>query len=114
MQEFLLTRILSDSNLPVTQMQSDGQGVYLHLSAANGFSEPIDSCKVVILCGTKTVIVTMTAKDGGCGIFGQNLLFVRLDEVLNQAKDSLVSGQSYELRVYSSRGLLYNMNGTIQ
>lgn len=114
MQESLLTRILSGSNLPVAQLQGNGQGVYLHLSAANGFPEPIDSCKVAILCGTKTAIVTMTAKDGGCGIFGQNLLFVRLDEVLNQAKESLVSGQNYELRVYSSKGLLFNMNGTIQ
>ncbi len=114
MQESLLTRMLSGSNLPVAQLQGNGQGVYLHLSAANGFPEPIDSCKVAILCGTKTAIVTMTAKDGGCGIFGQNLLFVRLDEVLNQAKESLVSGQNYELRVYSSKGLLFNMNGTIQ
>lgn len=114
MQESLLTRILSGSNLPVAQLQGNGQGVYLHLSAANGFPEPIDSCKVAILCGTKTAIVTMTAKDGDCGIFGQNLLFVRLDEVLNQAKESLVSGQNYELRVYSSKGLLFNMNGTIQ
>ncbi len=114
MQESLLTRILSGSNLPVAQLQGNGQGVYLHLSAANGFPEPIDSCKVAILCGTKTAIVTMTAKDGGCGIFGQNLLFVRLDEVLNQAKESLGSGQKYELRVYSSKGLLFNMNGTIQ
>lgn len=114
MQESLLTRILSGSNLPVAQLQGNGQGVYLHLSAASGFPEPIDSCKVAILCGTKTAIVTMTAKDGGCGIFGQNLLFVRLDEVLNQAKESLVSGQNYELRVYSSKGLLFNMNGTIQ
>ena len=113
MREALLTRIIGGSNLPITQLQRDGLGVYIHLTAANGFPDTMDSCRVAIRCGKEEVFTTVDAGSGDCGIFGQKLLYLGLDSLLSQAGDALSPGQNYELLVYSAKGLLFRMEGKI-
>ena len=113
MREALLTRIIGGTNLPITQLRRDGLGVYIHLTAANGFPDTMDSCRVAIRCGKEEVFTTVDAGNGDCGIFGQKLLYLSLDSLLSQAGDALSPGQNYELLVFSAKGLLFRMEGKI-
>lgn len=111
MHESLLLKAGNGTVLPVSAVRSGQSGLYLHLTASNGYENVYGYYQVALRTGDRLLTVTADQEHGKCGVFGKNVLYLDIGELFEGEEGQIASGQEYELSVYSPAGLMFRCYG---
>lgn len=112
MRKYLLVKLDDKTILDVSNTFTEKQGIYIHLTS----DKPLVSTQFIVSLSTDLDTFVLFASDlnGKAGIFGNNKLYIKLDDLLEAMSSYNLNNSSFSLSIFSENGLVYSFNGEIK